>query len=92
MMENGLEDEVRSLVQCYGWDCEGLKGVGYAQWHGYFTGTQSREETREKIIKASLDLAKRQRTWFKRNKSIHRITTPVVWSEVVDLVAATLYK
>lgn len=92
MLAQGLEAEVKQLAARYGWDCEGLKGVGYAQWRDYFSGTQSREETREKIIKATLDLAKRQNTWFKRNKSIHRFSTPVVWSEVVDLVTTTLYK
>jgi tRNA dimethylallyltransferase len=92
MLAHGLENEVRSLAERYGWDCEGLKGVGYAQWRDYFVGTQSREETRQKIIKATLDLAKRQNTWFKRNKSIHRLTTPVDWPAVVELITDTLHK
>lgn len=90
MFEKGLESEVSKLVDHYGWDCEGLKGVGYAQWQDYFTGTQSLVETRAKIIKATLDLAKRQRTWFKRNKSIHWINTPVKWTDVVDIVTTSL--
>ena len=77
MLAAGLEDEVRGLVETYGWGCEALKGVGYAQWEDYFLGSQTIEETRAKIIKATLDLAKRQRTWFKRNKSIHWVSTPV---------------
>jgi len=92
MLAAGLEREVKALVQRYGWDCEGLKGVGYAQWRGYFEGTQSLDETREKIIKATLDLAKRQNTWFKRNKSIHHLPTPVNWAKVVDLVTTALDK
>ncbi len=90
MFERGLESEVSELVDHYGWDCEGLKGVGYAQWQDYFMGAQSLAETRAKIIKATLDLAKRQRTWFKRNKSIHWITTPVNRTEVVDIVTTSL--
>jgi tRNA dimethylallyltransferase len=77
MIEAGLEDEVQQLAQRYGWDCEALKGVGYAQWKDYFSGSQDLAETRQKIIKATQDLAKRQRTWFKRNKSIHWLDTPV---------------
>jgi tRNA dimethylallyltransferase len=70
-LANGLEDEVRQLAEEFGWECEGLKGISYREWQGYFAGTQSLEQTKEKIIKSTLDLAKRQRTWFKRNKSIH---------------------
>jgi tRNA dimethylallyltransferase len=90
MLAAGLEDEVSSLAEHYGWDCEALKGVGYAQWQTYFLGTQTLPETRQKIIKASLDLAKRQRTWFKRNKSIQWFDTPVNWHEVVDSVTTFL--
>ncbi|MEK7599433.1 MAG: tRNA (adenosine(37)-N6)-dimethylallyltransferase MiaA [Patescibacteria group bacterium] len=90
MLEAGLEDEVRDLQERYGWDCEALKGVGYAQWKGYFEGTESSEEARQKIIKQTLDLAKRQRTWFKRNKSIQWFTTPVDEEEIVDTVTTFL--
>jgi tRNA dimethylallyltransferase len=92
MLAVGLEQEVRGLAERYGWDCEGLKGVGYAQWKDYFLGAQSLADTRQKIIKATLDLAKRQRTWFRRNKSIHWIATPVKWSTVVDLITTHLHK
>lgn len=90
MLTRGLEDEVRGLAERYGWGCEALKGVGYAQWKGYFAGTQTLAETRQKIIKANLDLAKRQRTWFKRNKSIQWFSTPVKWSAVADTITTFL--
>ena len=90
MLEAGLEGEVRALVEHYGWDCEALKGVGYAQWKGYFAGTQNLAETRQKIIKATLDLAKRQRTWFTRNNSIHWLSTPVNMTDIVELMTTGL--
>lgn len=90
MIAEGLEHEVQVILKRYGWGCEALKGVGYAQWRNYFLGTQTLEETRNRIIKATLDLAKRQRTWFKRNKSIHWLSTPVNTAEVVDLVTTFL--
>lgn len=90
MLAAGLEDEVRGLADKYGWGCEALKGIGYAQWRGYFEGTQSLPETRAKIIKATFEYAKRQRTWFKRNKSIHWFHTPVNMAEVVDSVTTFL--
>ena len=90
MLEAGLEDEVRSLADKYGWGCEALKGIGYAQWKDYLEGGQSLPETRSKIIKATFEYAKRQRTWFKRNKSIHWFETisdtPVNMDKIVDEV------
>jgi tRNA dimethylallyltransferase len=90
MIKNGLEDEVYSLSKRYGWDCEALKGIGYSQWQGYFIGQQTIEETRQQIIKATLELAKRQRTWFKRNKSIHWFSTPINMNEVVAYITTNL--
>jgi tRNA dimethylallyltransferase len=90
MLAAGLEAEVQALAGRYGWDSEGLKGVGYAQWKDYFAGTESLTETRQKIIKASQDLAKRQRTWFKRDKSIQWFTAPVKWPSIVDSVTTFL--
>jgi tRNA dimethylallyltransferase len=92
MLAAGLESEVRGLVERYGWSCEALKGVGYAQWRGYFEGAQTLAETRQKIIKATLDLAKRQRTWFKRNESVQWLDTPVKWPTVVATVTTFLEK
>lgn len=95
MLAAGLESEVDNLQQQYGWDCEALKGVGYSQWQPYFLGQKSAAEliaTRQRILKATLDLAKRQRTWFKRNKSIHWLTTPVDLATVVDLATTQLSK
>ncbi|HVI60575.1 MAG TPA: tRNA (adenosine(37)-N6)-dimethylallyltransferase MiaA, partial [Candidatus Saccharimonadales bacterium] len=90
MLVAGLEAEVRRLAERYGWQCEALKGVGYAQWRGYFDGSQTLAETRQKIIKATLDLAKRQRTWFRRNNCVQWFTTPVNWQTVVDDVTTFL--
>ncbi len=92
MLAAGLEAEVRDLAERYGWGCEALKGVGYAQWQNYFAGQQTLSEIRQKIIKATLDLAKRQRTWFKRNKSIQWFGTPVNLSDVVAEVTTFLSK
>lgn len=90
MLKAGLEAEVRGLAQKYGWGCEALRAIGYAEWREYFEGSKSLAETRQKIIKNTYDLAKRQRTWFKRNNSIQWFTTPVNLTEVVDSVTTFL--
>lgn len=71
MMSQGLEAEVLQLSKKYGWDTEPMKGIGYREWRLYFEGKQSLDTTRQRIISSSMQLAKKQRTWFKRNKSIH---------------------
>jgi len=70
MLESGLEQEVKYLSDKYGWDIEPMKGIGYREWRGYFQGTQTLDETKRRIISSTMNLAKRQRTWFKRNADI----------------------
>jgi len=89
MLAAGLEDEVGALAQTYGWDVEPMKGIGYREFYDYFNGSQTIDETKERIISASLNLAKRQRTWFKRNKSIHWISKR---DDAVDLITTFLNK
>lgn len=76
MLAAGLEPEVKQLADKYGWETEPMKGIGYREWQAYFAGGQSLEQTRQKIISATNNLAKRQRTWFKRNQDIHWFDSP----------------
>jgi tRNA dimethylallyltransferase len=92
MLRHGLEGEARKLADEYGWEAEPLKGIGYWQWREYFAGKIGYEDVRERIIKATMDLAKRQRTWFKRNTSIQYLSTDDKLSEAVDLVTTFLNK
>jgi tRNA dimethylallyltransferase len=80
MFKAGLEQEVKALAAQYGWDTEPMKGIGYREWREYFQGTQTLEETRQRIISATMGLAKRQRTWFKRNPDIQ-------WFDSIDAAA-----
>ena len=90
MLATGLEQEVKNLSDKYGWDCEALKGVGYKQWRRYFEGTQTIDETRQQIVSATNNLAKKQNTWFKRNKSIHWFLQPVNIETIVALITTKL--
>jgi tRNA dimethylallyltransferase len=89
MIKQGLEEEVKALVKLYEWKTEPLKGIGYVEWREYFESTQDMTITRERIINSTMNLAKRQRTWFKRNKGIQWITDP---SKSVDIVTTFLNK
>lgn len=82
MLRLGLEAEVAELSQLYGWDCEPMRSVGYREWREYFAANQSLQETMCSIQIHTVQLAKKQRTWFRRNKSIQ-------W--VADEPAAVVY-
>jgi tRNA dimethylallyltransferase len=89
MLAAGLESEVKVLAERYGWEVEPMKGIGYREWQEYFMGSQSLLETRARIIKSTMDLAKRQRTWFKRNSGIHWLDDR---SNAVELITTFLNK
>lgn len=89
MFAAGLKDEVAKLAQKYGWSVEPMKGIGYREFYEYFSGSQTLEETRARIISSCLNLAKRQRTWFKRNNGIQWISKQ---AEAVELITTFLNK
>ncbi|HET7673742.1 MAG TPA: tRNA (adenosine(37)-N6)-dimethylallyltransferase MiaA [Candidatus Saccharimonadales bacterium] len=75
MLESGLENEVRRLAEKYGWSAPGMNAICYKEWEGYFAGEQSLEKTKQKLYKDTWHYAKRQKTWFKRDKNIHWVTS-----------------
>lgn len=87
MIEVGLAQEAQLLGERYGWDIEPMNSVGYREWRAYFKGSGSLSATQQQIVTDTMRLAKKQRTWFKRNKSIHWITEQ---REAVELVTTLL--
>lgn len=70
MIETGLEDEVRNLLNKYNEFPTAMQGLGYKEVKEYFDGILTREEMIEKIKQESRRYAKRQLTWFRRNEEI----------------------
>lgn len=70
MMQAGLVTEVQGLLD------EGLaswapmSSVGYKETLDFLKGTLSEEQLFEEIVKNTHQLAKRQRTWFQRDREI----------------------
>lgn len=89
MFADGLENEVRGLVDQFGWSAPGLQSLGYREFKKYLSGESSIEQIEAQILRSHKQLAKRQRTWFRRNKSIHWISNK---EEAVDLVTTLLNK
>ena len=70
MIEKGLIDEVKQLIEKYNEIPTAMQGLGYKEVVEYFNNKYSKEEMIEKIKMESRRYAKRQITWFKRNKQI----------------------
>lgn len=71
MMEDGLLDEVKSIMdRGYSKDLVALQGIGYKELILYLEGECSLEESVELIKKKSRNYAKRQLTWFRKDKRI----------------------
>lgn len=83
MIKTGLEQEVKALQDNFGWDSPAMTGVGYAEWQAYFAGLQDLEKTKALIKVHTRQYAKRQRTWFKRNKDIIWVQKPVEAQKIV---------
>ncbi len=71
MMRDGLLAEVESLLQ-RGYDerLPAMQGLGYKQLCGYFRGDCTLDEAVETIKRETRHFAKRQMTWFRRDKRI----------------------
>ncbi|NLY45249.1 MAG: tRNA (adenosine(37)-N6)-dimethylallyltransferase MiaA [Tissierella sp.] len=71
MIEEGLVDEVENiLAKGYHKDLVSLKGIGYKEIIMYLEGDITLEDAIEKIKQGSRNYAKRQLTWFRRDKRI----------------------
>jgi len=68
MLEKGLEQEVRCLINKYTKFPTAMQGLGYKEVVEYFDGILTRDEMIEKIKQESRRYAKRQLTWFRKNQ------------------------
>lgn len=74
MIEAGLIDEVRQLAcEEYTKDMVSMQGIGYKEVFDYLEGKQDLAETAERIKKDTRHFAKRQLTWFRREKEVTMI-------------------
>lgn len=71
MMEEGLEEEARSLLPYR--DLPALQTVGYREMFDYFDGKQDLETTVRLIQRNTRHYAKRQLTWWRRDPDIRWI-------------------
>lgn len=71
MMEEGLLDEIQKLKNMgYTKDMVSMQGIGYKEMLRYLEGEYSLEDAVEKVKQESRRFAKRQLTWFRREKEV----------------------
>ena len=93
MIEMGLVEEVKYLCNKYGMDLPLLNTLGYAEIKQYLIGEVDLEEAIAQTVTHTRQFAKRQRTWFNKNKQINWFdnTDPnlveAVWQKIKEFVA-----
>lgn len=86
MINDGLIDEVKNLIDKYDEIPTAMQGLGYKEVVEYFQGKYSKEDMIEKIKMESRRYAKRQLTWFRRNKNILWLDASKKINENTDII------
>ncbi len=75
MLEQGLLEEIRALLASgIPQKCTAMQAIGYKEFVAALDGRCPIEEAAEEVKKSSRHYAKRQLTWFRRNKQMHWLT------------------
>lgn len=87
----GIEEEIKKLLQIgYSWENSVLgTTIGYREWQPYFERKSTLEEVVKKWKFAEHGYARRQMTWFKRDKRINwfDVTSPSVEEKIEKMVS-----
>ncbi len=83
MLRLGLIKEVSSLAKNYGWEIPTMQTIGYQEWLPYFKKKASKQEVIAEIKTHTLQFAKRQITWFKRDERI-------IWNKDYQTIKALI--
>jgi tRNA dimethylallyltransferase len=86
MFSPELFDETKQLVEKYGWGSQAMKSDIYEYAHKYLTGELTLEQAKEKCFYEDWHLAKRQLTWFKRNKDITWLELAKIYPFVLQYI------
>ena len=86
MFSPALYDEVKKLVQSYGWGNGAMKSDIYEYAWKYMQGELSLDEAKERCFYEDWHLAKRQITWFKRNRDIVWLSLENIYPFVIKYI------
>lgn len=86
--DNNVVEEAKILGKIYGWDNRAMSGNIYPILHKYIDNEISIEEAKLEIFYRDWHLAKRQMTWFRRNKNIEWLELNQVSSYIYSRMAS----
>ena len=70
MMADGLLDEIQNLIR-FGYSQTAAQAIGYKEFFDYLDGKCPLEEAVQHVQQESRRYAKRQLTWFRRDKRVN---------------------
>jgi tRNA dimethylallyltransferase len=82
MFGAGFVDEVRLLLEDCGPQAPAFKAIGYRELARYLSNELSLAEAERQTVRATVQYAKRQMTWFKREEGVRWFAG---WGEDSDL-------
>lgn len=88
MIEKGLEDEALSLYHLK--HINALQTVGYKEFFDYFEGKTDYNEAVEKIKQNTRNYAKRQLTWFRRDKAYYWFDIDTEKEELMQFIESKI--
>ncbi len=75
MLEQGLVEEIQNLLSSgIPEKCTAMQAIGYKEFVAALDGRCTIEEAADEVRKSSRHYAKRQLTWFRRNKNMNWLT------------------
>jgi len=75
MLQLGLVEEIQGLLNSgIPEKCTAMQAIGYKEFVAALRGNGTVQQAAEEVKKASRHYAKRQLTWFRRNKQMHWLT------------------
>ena len=83
MFKEGLEREVKHIIDNYGRDAAAVSSIGYREWLDYFDKKVSFEELKNLILVHTRQYAKRQETWFRKKPGVPFIDLKIKDSEKI---------
>lgn len=91
MMDAGWDDEVRRLLAAgHSLESNAFGAIGYRELAEWIAGRAEREDTEREIVAATKRLARRQLTWFARERDAPRIEPAEALPTILQLLDAAV--
>ena len=84
LFEMGMVEEAKMLGEKYGWNSEAMTGNIYKLVRQFLNNEFDEVELARRFVTADWQLAKRQKTWLKRNPFIHWVERDEAYNYVTQ--------